>query len=772
MSGLLVDGTDSAALVGGVDDFSTRVVTNDYYRSNCVNADLWNDVAHGIVALERRLTSSTTSTEELSFPVGIAINTTDSIVYVADAWASICAAYGASGNMLTTFGGPGSAAGRLKYPTSVAVDGSGNVHISDSLNHRIQSYDKYGTYLLTYCGNQTATGTISYAWSIAYGSYGGQPAIWAYDWFNYRLIAFNPTSGAVMTSKLPSTTAPGSRGLAFSSVGSGKLIIADPSGNRALVYDLATSTTTITATGITSPLGVHVDASGAVWMTSSTTPHICKYTLSGNSLVYSGTYVDLEGSARLIYGVSSMTSYGETSLYAADSDGHEVQVIGTVSGDTKTEITDVDVDPYWLVKPFDVAVDANDCIYIIDSHTCQLTKVTGSGSSTLRFGEKGYGIGEFQNPVSVSVSVSGDIYVADMARHLVTYHTATGAYSGCITGATLSTPTALRISSDGSWIVVVEESGTRVTKYTNSGGTWSGAAIGSHGAGTGQYTWVKDVTIGSDDSIYLLDGYNGRVLVYDSGGSYTTMYWTGSALTGFTGIAIDVSGLIYITDAVTHKLRTYNPSTDEWELYTVTGALRLWGIDIDSSGYVYICDPDNSRVVVLDSSLDYHTQFKFTNNNVFDPVEAGGSKLVSPLRGFNSNLLDPDEADPISEMYERTYSWNTVMLTSSALVTSAGASASIPFYMSFDVDEDTFIFPVDWRTSVRTTNTGVTGMPIVTLVRPATGDGEAEYITAVSSDTDRITFMCALSNRDGTVLPALPGEYPCVVNAFVQAMRR
>ena len=51
------------------------------------------------------------------------------------------------GNWLKSWGEPGSRAGQLDTPHSIAVDAQGNVYVADRGNHRIQVFDGNGTFL-------------------------------------------------------------------------------------------------------------------------------------------------------------------------------------------------------------------------------------------------------------------------------------------------------------------------------------------------------------------------------------------------------------------------------------------------------------------------------------------------------------------------------------------------------------------------------------------------------------------------------------------------
>lgn len=55
----------------------------------------------------------------------------------------------ASGEVVTKIGGTGEKEGYLRRPTHLALDGDGNVYVTDFMNFRIQKFDKTGTFLKT-----------------------------------------------------------------------------------------------------------------------------------------------------------------------------------------------------------------------------------------------------------------------------------------------------------------------------------------------------------------------------------------------------------------------------------------------------------------------------------------------------------------------------------------------------------------------------------------------------------------------------------------------
>ena len=91
--------------------------------------------------------------ESLERPSGIALDTRNRFLYVADVAKDHIAVFDAdSFKLLRTIGGPPAKvgdedAGTFARPTNVAVDASGNVYVADTLNDRIQIFDADGNFI-------------------------------------------------------------------------------------------------------------------------------------------------------------------------------------------------------------------------------------------------------------------------------------------------------------------------------------------------------------------------------------------------------------------------------------------------------------------------------------------------------------------------------------------------------------------------------------------------------------------------------------------------
>jgi DNA-binding beta-propeller fold protein YncE len=74
-------------------------------------------------------------------PVGLAVDSSQGRVFVADAGAHQVLVFGADGTLQRRLGARGEGPGQFNYPTNVALDPTGLLYVSDSLNFRVQQFD-------------------------------------------------------------------------------------------------------------------------------------------------------------------------------------------------------------------------------------------------------------------------------------------------------------------------------------------------------------------------------------------------------------------------------------------------------------------------------------------------------------------------------------------------------------------------------------------------------------------------------------------------------
>jgi DNA-binding beta-propeller fold protein YncE len=97
-----------------------------------------------------------TTPGDFSAPTNVAVDG-DGNIYVTDTLNSRVEIFDADGNFLSTFGKPGDGPGYFFRPKGIAIDSDGHIWVADQYQDRVQVYNREGQ-LLTYIGDTHANG--------------------------------------------------------------------------------------------------------------------------------------------------------------------------------------------------------------------------------------------------------------------------------------------------------------------------------------------------------------------------------------------------------------------------------------------------------------------------------------------------------------------------------------------------------------------------------------------------------------------------------------
>jgi DNA-binding beta-propeller fold protein YncE len=229
-----------------------------------------------------------------------------------------------SGGVLTTWGTTGSGNGQFSGPTSVAVDGSGNVYVADQFNHRIQKFTSSGGFITKWGAYGTGNGQFKYPVAVAVSSSGN---VYVAD--DNRIQKFT-SSGAFITK--------------WGSIGY---------GNGQFHF----------------PGGIAVDGPGNVYVTDVAGDRVEKFTSSGGFLTAWSTWSG-NGQFNAPRGIAVD---GSGNVYVADAFNHRV-VKFTSSGVFLTKWGTSGSGPGQFKRPRGVAVDSSGCVYVTDTNNHRVQK--------------------------------------------------------------------------------------------------------------------------------------------------------------------------------------------------------------------------------------------------------------------------------------------------------------------------------------------------------------------------------------------------------------
>jgi len=236
--------------------------------------------------------------------------------------------------------------------------------------------------------------------------------------------------------------------------------------------------------------------------------------------------------------------------------------------------------PGQFTFPRAVAVDGQSRIYVADSGNNRVQVFNPDGSFLRQFGStckldtkegcQGDGRGQFNEPWGIAVDGDGNVYVSDTWNHRVQ-----------------------KFDKDG--------------KFVNQWGVFesTGGELGKPFAFYGP----RQVTVGKDGKVYIMDTGNKRVQAFNSDGTFLTQFGGGGVVDGRfdepTGIAQDSAGNWYIADTWNRRVQKFGADqayAAQWPIIGWSGnsVVNKPQLAVDQRRtIIYATDPENFRVLAF-----------------------------------------------------------------------------------------------------------------------------------------------------------------------------
>ena len=126
---------------------------------------------------------------KLRLAAGIALDGKGN-VYVTDEYHHRVSVFSdEDGAFIRAWGEQGDEPGQLDGPSGIAIDADGDFYIADQNNHRVQKFDADGRYILSWGGFGSGDGQMNMPWGICAAPDGN---IYVADWRNDRIQRFAP----------------------------------------------------------------------------------------------------------------------------------------------------------------------------------------------------------------------------------------------------------------------------------------------------------------------------------------------------------------------------------------------------------------------------------------------------------------------------------------------------------------------------------------------------------------------------------------------------
>ncbi len=763
-----------------------------------------------------------------SNPRGLAVDSAGNI-YVADTGNNAIRKITPAGVVTTIAGKTGTfgstdavgSAARFNFPNGVAVDSAGNVYVADELNNSIRKVATDGT-VTTFAGSTTggvADGTGSAAkFSKPTGvALDGNGNLYVTDYNNELIRKITPAG--VVTTVAGDATVPGDddgsgytltpvvfalfRGPTSTAVdAAGNIYVTDTRNNNVRQITPAGLVTTLAGnyngagvtdgTGVAAffnnPTGIAADTAGNVYVADTNNQTIRKITHAGVVTTLAGTagtvgHTDGTGTAATFNFPSDVAIDAAGNLYVSDYFNHAIRkitaggVVTTLAGSAGTVgHADGSGTSATFSHPRSLAVDSSGNIYVADTGNHTVRKITAAGVVTTLAGTAGTvghadGTGaaaSFNGLAGVAVDGTGTIFVADTVNSTIRQITSAGVVTtiggtvgtpgyldGVGTASQFNYPTGLAFDAAGNLYIADNRNftirkGTTPASIAASGGSGgSGTGSGTGSGGTGSGTGSTGTGTGSTGS----------------GG-------TGSAGTGFFlhpgGVSEDISGNVYIADTANHTIKRI--ATDG----TVTGVAGKEGVSgsndanlavdarfngptgilVDSSGNVFVADTGNGTIREITSLGVVTTIAGSAGNHGTQDGTGSGAQFSSPTGiavDASSNLYVTDTANNTIRMITPTHVVTTIAGTAKKVGDADGVGSAALFNnpTGMTVDSSSNLFVADtFNNTIRKISTAA--------VNNLAADGTTVLSTTPAYTVTTVAGSAGISGAyDGTGIFAL-----------------
>ena len=274
--------------------------------------------------------------------------------------------------LLLTIGGKGKEQGKFNHPYGICLDDTGNIYITDSLNHRIQKFSPEGNFILEFGKHGKKEKEFNGPSGIAI-SKGESPAIYVANRNNDRIQVFD-LNGNFLYSFGKNGHNPSEfnkpEGIFIDS--QNKLYVTDRNNDRIQKFD-SHGTFLAQFTGFNKPEGVFVDSKSNIYIADRNNDRVVKLNSNGETmLVVTGLNKPnsvIVNSRGYIY-VSNTNS---DSIAKFDKYGNLVAKFLSVNGDSPN---------LFLNKPAGLTIDKKGNLLIVDENNNRVIKIGAPDTST------------------------------------------------------------------------------------------------------------------------------------------------------------------------------------------------------------------------------------------------------------------------------------------------------------------------------------------------------------------------------------------------------
>lgn len=221
-----------------------------------------------------------------------------------------------------------------------------------------------------------------------------------------------------------------------------------------------------------------------------------------------------------------------------------------------------------------------------------------------RIGEDGPG--QLSKPLGMDIADDGTLFVADSSAKAIVVYNRDGTFLRKFGGSeAFDRLSSVSVDPAGRRLYVVDIGGVNSKRHVvNVLSAVDGSliqTIGTRGKGDGEFNLPRDAVVGKDGRVYVVDGGNFRVQIFDANGDFLKSFGgIGRRPGNFAHpkeISADRDGNVYVVDAAYANVQLFNA---EGELLMYIGErderpgpahfLLPAGIHVDEDGRIYMVD--------------------------------------------------------------------------------------------------------------------------------------------------------------------------------------
>jgi len=386
--------------------------------------------------------TSGTGQGQFNRPAGIAVNPNSGDLYVSDTNNYRLEEFTPAGKYLTEVGSYGSSKGQFHSPAGMTINAAGDLYVADIYNARVQEWlpPGAGGAHLVFSTQFGSAGSENGQFKSPRGSaIDGQGDLWVTDEGNFRVEELSAT-GRFLAAYGSYGTGNGEfkepTGIDVNQ-STGDVYVSDCAEDR--VQELSAKGEFIGSFGsegseagkLKCPAGVKIDTSGNVWVADSANNRIEKFSSTGTFELAVGWGVKdgkaemetctseckagIAGSGNGQFKEPRGLTFSGSHLYVVDYGNSRIQELST-SGGYVAKFGSAGDGGGQFKGPEMIATDAAGNLYVTDNLNHRVQELSATGAYLASYGSQGTGEGQFQDPEGIAINAAGDLYVSDSNR--------------------------------------------------------------------------------------------------------------------------------------------------------------------------------------------------------------------------------------------------------------------------------------------------------------------------------------------------------------------